>query len=56
MVHDQDLKDKGFGRPEAAGLKRFLDGVCSLTREDEERVRLAAPLFDAPYAGFQGKA
>ncbi len=52
VVHDLDLKDEGFGRPEAPGLKRVLDGICATTANDEERIRMAAPLFDALYAGF----
>jgi hypothetical protein len=53
VVHDLDLKDEGFGCLEAPGLKRLLDGICALTSDDHERVRLAGPVFDALYAGFQ---
>ena len=52
VVHDLDLKDEGFGRLEAAGLKRLLDGICTVTQDDGERIRSAIPLFDALYAGF----
>lgn len=52
VVHDLDLKDAGFGRPEAAGLKRLLDGLCAATADDQERIRRAMPIFDALYAGF----
>jgi hypothetical protein len=53
VVHDLDLKDEGFGRAEAPGLKCLLDGICALTRDDGERVRASGPLFDALYAGFR---
>jgi hypothetical protein len=53
VVHDLDLKDEGFGRLEGPGLKRLLDGICALTVDDHERVRLARPVFDALYTGFQ---
>jgi hypothetical protein len=53
VVHDLDLKDERFARPEAAGLKRLLDGICAATRDDHERIRLATPLFEALYTGFQ---
>lgn len=52
VVHDLDLKDEGFGRPEAPGLKRLLDGICSGTTQDLERIERAAPLFEALYQGF----
>ena len=38
VVHDLDLKDEGFGRGEAPGLKRLLDGICALTVDDAERI------------------
>lgn len=56
VVHDLDLKDEGFGRPEAPGLKRLLEGVCVRTTDDLERIALAVPLFDALYAGFEDTA
>jgi hypothetical protein len=52
VVHDLDLKDAGFGRPEAPGLKRLLDGLCAATTDDQERLRRATPFFEALYAGF----
>ena len=52
LVHDLDLKDAAHGRPEAAGLKRLLDGICAIAADDAERLRLAAPIFDALYHGF----
>jgi hypothetical protein len=52
VVHDLDLKDEGFGRPEAAGLKRLLDGICSGTHHDLERIDRASPIFEALYLGF----
>src|SRR5437868_7644157 len=36
VVHDLDLKEEGFGRTEAPGLKRLLDGICTLTTDDQE--------------------
>lgn len=53
VVHDLDFKDEGFGRPETAGLKRLLDGLCAGTSDDQERIRTALPLFEALYRGFQ---
>jgi hypothetical protein len=53
LVHDLDLKDEGFGRPEAAGLKRLLDGICSGTSHDQERIDRAERIFEALYLGFR---
>jgi hypothetical protein len=52
VVHDLDLKDEGFGRPEAPGLKRLLDGICAGTVGDPERIERSCPLFEALYQGF----
>lgn len=53
VVHDLDLKDDGFGRPEAAGLKRLLDGIGVAADDDQARIRLALPVFEALYLGFR---
>ena len=55
VVHDLDLKDEGFGRLEAPGLKRLLDGLCRTTDDDVERIERACPLFEALYEGFNGR-
>jgi hypothetical protein len=52
VVHDLDLKDEGFGRPEAPGLKRLLDGICAATDDDQVRIERATPIFEALYLGF----
>jgi hypothetical protein len=52
VVHDLDLKDEGFGRAEAPGLKRLLDGICAATEDDQKRIEMAHPLFEALYLGF----
>jgi hypothetical protein len=53
VVHDLDLKEEGFGRPEAPGLKRLLDGIVSMMSDDQERIQAARSVFDALHAGFQ---
>jgi hypothetical protein len=37
VVHDIDLKDAKFGRPEAAGIARLLVGIAAAHRDDERR-------------------
>jgi hypothetical protein len=46
VVHDLDLKDSKFGRPEAAGVRVMLDGLMARTGNDEERIERALVVFD----------
>jgi hypothetical protein len=48
IVHEADLDDQRYDAPEAPGLDMILRGL-SITRGDDEIVRLTAPLFDAIY-------
>jgi hypothetical protein len=55
IVHDLDLKDGKFGRPETAGVAAALDGIAAATADDAERVERAAVLFDALHARFEAR-
>ncbi|MCB4824213.1 MULTISPECIES: chromate resistance protein ChrB domain-containing protein [Roseicella] len=46
IVHDIDLKDGKFGRPEADGVRTLIGGLCAATSDDEERLRRGAEIFD----------
>ena len=46
IVHDLDLKDAKFGRPEAAGVRMMLDGLMARTESDDERIERALVIFD----------
>lgn len=46
IVHDLDLKDSKFDRPETAGVRMMLDGLMSRTEDDDERIKRALALFD----------
>jgi hypothetical protein len=52
IVHDLDLRDDKFGRPEAAGVRGAIDGICAVARGDEQRIAAATPLLDGLYATF----
>jgi hypothetical protein len=54
IVHDVDLKDDKFGRPEAPGLASMIDGLARAHPEDADRLERGAALFDDLYAGFRG--
>jgi hypothetical protein len=55
IVHDIDLKDAKFGRPEAAGLARLLDGFALRNQADPGRLAQGGAAFDALYESFRRK-
>ena len=56
IVHDLDLKDEKYGRPETPGIKSLIAGLLRTQANDEKRLMQALPLFDALYASFKGGA
>jgi len=56
LVHDLDLRDDKFGRPEAAGVRGAIDGICAVARGDEQRIAAATPLLDGLHATFASRA
>ena len=52
IVHDIDLKDEKFGRPETAGVAVVLGGLARAYAADADRMRHGTPLFDGLYAQF----
>lgn len=55
IVHDIDVKDGKFARPEAAGIEKVLSGLLRSTTEDEARLQRGFALFDQLYESFRGK-
>lgn len=55
IVHDLDLKDGKFGRPDAAGVARLVDGLAQAHPDSHARVAAALPLFDALFASYGGR-
>lgn len=53
IVHDMDLKDERFGRPETIGVARLLDALVASTRDDGARLERGAQLFGDLYASFE---
>ena len=56
IVHDIDLKDAKFGRPEAAGLERLLIGLVLANPDDEARLERGFVLFDELYQSFRNQS
>jgi hypothetical protein len=53
MVHDIDLQEDTFERPETAGLASMIGGIVRSMPGDEERLLEGARLFDLLAAGIQ---
>lgn len=53
IVHDLDLKDGKFGRPEAEGVRQLLGGITLGTDDDAERISQGSALFDNLYRSLQ---
>ena len=54
IIHDIDLKDGKYGRPEAAGIDRLIAGLCAANLEDEVRLAQGAAIFAGLYESFRG--
>ena len=55
IVHDLDLKDGKFGRPEVEGLRQLLSGIALASANDNTRLDRGGMLFDDLYRSLQGK-
>ena len=53
IVHDIDLKDGKYGRPETSGVHRMIEGIIAGHPGDEARVKRGAALFDDLYVSFE---
>lgn len=56
IVHDIDLKDGKFARPETRGIERILSGIFRTCATDEERLDRGFALFDELYESFRRKS
>ncbi|MEX1258769.1 MAG: chromate resistance protein ChrB domain-containing protein [Gemmatimonadota bacterium] len=57
IVHDIDLKESRFARPETEGIRLLLlDGVCREAVADERRLELGFALFDVLWNALNGRA
>ena len=55
IVHDIDLKDGKYGRPETAGIQRLIEGILQTTSDDEQRFARGFELFDQLHESFRRK-
>jgi hypothetical protein len=52
IVHDIDLKDGKFGRPETPGIERLITGICTAHKDDEARLARASAMFEDLHGSF----
>lgn len=55
IVHDVDLKDAKFGRPEAIGIDGLITGIAMHHKTDEARIEHGVVVFEALYEFFKRK-
>lgn len=56
VVHDIDLKDEKFGRPEAGGVARLLEGIALAWRDDERRIERGSEVFEDLHRALRRRA
>ena len=55
IVHDIDVKDGKFGRPEAPGIASLIAGIALSHANDEARIVVGGQMFDALLGLFEHK-
>ena len=53
VVHDIDVRDGKFERPETPGIERLIAGIALTQPSDEARIALGSQLFDALYEAWR---
>jgi hypothetical protein len=56
IVHDLDLEDSKYGRPEASGVGRMIVGLALANTSDETRLVQGRAFFDNLYASFRRRS
>jgi hypothetical protein len=55
IVHDIDIKDDRYRRPETAGVASVVAGIALASEDDDDRLERASALFDQLYGAFSRK-
>jgi hypothetical protein len=55
IIHELDIGDGKFDRPEAAGLDAMLSGVCASSEDDLERIARGGDALDQFHAYFSSR-
>ncbi|HYQ59911.1 MAG TPA: chromate resistance protein ChrB domain-containing protein, partial [Desulfatiglandales bacterium] len=56
IIHDIDLKDRKFHRPEVEGIRLLFDGIAAASIGDDERLERGFVILDEMYASFSKQA
>jgi hypothetical protein len=56
IIHDMDLKDPKFHRPEVDGLRLLFDGITAASIGDSERLERGFVILDEMFASFSKQA
>lgn len=56
IIHELDIADGKFARPETAGVGAMLSGVCASSEDDLDRIVQASSALDQFYAFFSSRA
>lgn len=56
VVHDIDVKDEKFSRPETDGISALINGIVATVPDDKDRLAAGAQLFERLYAAFSRNA
>jgi len=55
LIHELDIADGKFDRPEAAGLGAMLNGICASSNDDLERITRGSDTLDQFHAYFSNR-
>lgn len=55
IIHELDIQDGKFARPETPGVSAMLSGVCASNDDDLERIARASDALDQFYAFFSSR-
>lgn len=55
IIHDLDIGDGKFARPETPGLSAILSGVCASTDDDIQRIAMASDALNQFHAFFSNR-
>ena len=53
VIHDIDLKESKFGRPETAGIALIVNAICTKHKDDTDRIERGTILLDDLYEFFK---